>query len=274
MDLYLTAAGLGLSFGNLWICVLLVFSLQTTNRNTAAGYLAGRAAALMALCVLVALLGRAMHIPNSVLHGTAGVFLLGFASYLLAMHVFAWVPPWKHRTKHTGATDTAGADFASCDNQCDSCAMRNDPVAHAACGDCGDHGVCSAEEPEVRDLTVAARRSHSKDLANAGTSGDVGGLTNDASVGFWPGFVLGALRGAAMCSKLVVLLPLLLTADWQEALGVGVVFSVTSSIYPLLGFVFGRFALRLVSLKKPIFWLSSAFLIGLGARMLWMAFTH
>jgi len=257
MDLYLTAAGLGLSFGNLWICVLLVFSLQTANRNTAAGYLAGRAAALVALCLLVALLGRAVHIPHGVLHGTAGVFLLGFSAYLLAMHVFAWVPPWKRPTRQEEHASS------SCDHHCDSCAMRNDPIAHAACGDCGDHGVCSAEEPEVRDLTVAARRSHGKDVAM------------DPGVdGFWPGFVLGALRGAAMCSKLVVLLPLLLTARWHEALGVGAVFSVTSSIYPLLGFVFGRFALKLVSLKKPIFWLSSAFLIGLGVRMLWVAFAR
>ncbi len=269
MDLYLTAAGLGLSFGNLWICVLLVFSLQTANRNTAAGYLFGRAAALVALCVLVALLGRAVHIPNAALHAAAGVFLLGFSAYLLALHVFAWVPPWRRRTRH-GAKD---AD-AACDHQCGSCALRNDPVAHAACGDCGDHGVCSAEEPEVRDLTVAARRSHGKEMSAENPSGENPSGDDTVVAGFWPGFVLGALRGAAMCSKLVVLLPLLLTARWHEALGVGVVFSVTSSIYPLLGFVFGRFALRLVSLKKPIFWISSVFLIGLGLRMLWMAFTH
>jgi len=269
MDLYLTAAGLGLSFGNLWICVLLVFSLQTANRNTAAGYLLGRAAALVALCVLVALLGRAVHIPNTALHAAAGVFLLGFSAYLLALHVFAWVPPWRHRTRH-GEKD---AD-AVCDHQCGSCALRNDPVAHAACGDCGDHGVCSAEEPEVRALPFAARRSHGKDVAADRASADNSSGDDPVVAGFWPGFVLGALRGAALCSKLVVLLPLLLTAGWHEALGVGVVFSVTSSIYPLMGFVFGRFALRLVSLKKPIFWISSFFLIGLGLRMLWMAFTH
>jgi len=262
MDLYLTAAGLGLSFGNLWICVLLVFSLQTANRHTAAGYLFGRALAIVALCLIVAMLGRAVHIPRPALHAATGVLLMGFAAYLLSLHVFGWVPPWKRRTRHAdGAAD--------CDHQCSSCALRHDPVAHEACGDCGDHGVCSAEEPEVRDLTVAARRAHGKEPANDGTS-----ATEETVAGFWPGTLLGALRGAAMCSKLVVLLPLLLTAGWNQALGVGVVFSVTSSIYPLLGFAFGRFALRLVALKKPLFWLSSVFLMGLGSRMIWMAFTH
>jgi hypothetical protein len=260
MDLYLSAAVLGLSFGNLWICVLLVFSLQTSNRATAAGYLAGRAGALVALCLVVALLGRAVHLPHASLHVATGGLLLGFSAYLLALHVFGWVPPWKRPA--TGHDDPAGAN---CDHHCASCALRGDPVAHAACGDCGDHGVCSAEEPEVRDLTVSARRAHGKPTDDGSGGGDA------PVAGFWPGVTLGALRGAAMCGKLVVLLPLLLPAAWHEALGVGLVFAATSSIYPLLGFAFGRFALRLVPLKKPLFWFSSLFLGGLGGRMIWMA---
>jgi len=257
MGLYLSAAVLGLSFGNLWICVLLVFSLQTANRATAAGYLAGRAAALVALCLVVALLGRAVELPHALLHGLAGVLLLGFSSYLLALHVFGWVPPWR---RASSSHEVAAQD---CDHHCASCSLRDDPAAHAACGDCGDHGICSAEEPEVRGLTVAARRSHGKRTAGEASA-----------AGFWPGATLGAVRGAAMCSKLVVLLPLLLSSAWHEALGVGLVFSATSSIYPLLGFAFGRLALRLVPLKKPLFWISSLFMAGLGTRMIWMAFVR
>ena len=152
MELYLSAAVLGLSFGNLWICVLLVFSLQTANRATAAGYLAGRAAALVALCLVVALLGRAVELPHALLHGFAGALLLGFAFYLLALHVFGWVPPW-HR-----ATSSHEDPSGGCDHHCDSCALRGDPVAHATCGDCGDHGICSGEEPEVRALRSEERR--------------------------------------------------------------------------------------------------------------------
>ena len=39
MSDYWVAVLLGFSFGNLWVCALLVFSLQTTNRSTCAGYL-------------------------------------------------------------------------------------------------------------------------------------------------------------------------------------------------------------------------------------------
>lgn len=261
MDLYLSAAVLGLSFGNLWICVLLVFSLQTANRATAAGYLAGRAAALVALCLVVALLGRAVELPHGVLHGLAGALLIGFSSYLLSLHVFGWVPPWRRADASDAGPSAHEVAADGCDHHCSTCALREDPAAHAACGDCGDHGVCSAEEPEVRALTVAARRSHGKKTGGESTA-----------TGFWPGAALGAVRGAAMCSKLVVLLPLLLSSAWHEALGVGLVFSATSSIYPLLGFAFGRLALRLVPLKKPLFWISSLFMAGLGTRMIWMAF--
>lgn len=252
MDALLTAAGLGLSFGNLWICVLLVFSLQSANRATAAGYLAGRAAAIVALCVLVAMLGRAVPVPPRLLHAASGAFLLVFAAYLLALHVFAWVPPWKRRA----AEKNSAAEIA-CDHHCATCALRDDPVAHAACGDCADHGICSAEEPEVRELTAPARRMHGK-AAPAET----------AAVGFWPGVVIGVLRGAALCGKLVVLLPLLMTASIVQAAGMGTVFALTSSLYPLLGFAFGAFALRIVQFKKPVFWFSSAFLVFLGGRML------
>ncbi len=251
MEGLLTAAGLGLSFGNLWICVLLVFSLQTANRATAAGYLAGRAAALVALCALVALLGQAVPIPPLLLHAVSGLFLLGFAVYLLALHVFSWVPPWKRAATTTPA---AGPD---CDHHCATCSLRKNPAAHAACADCGDHGICAAEEPEVRDLATPARRLHGK-----------AGPQETAAVGFGPGVILGVLRGAALCGKLVVLLPLLLTASVPEAAAMGAVFALTSSLYPLLGFVFGAFALRVVRLKKPVFWASSLFLAFLGARML------
>lgn len=260
MDLFLSAAVLGLSFGNLWICVLLVFTLQTSNRATAAGYLSGRAAALVALCLVVALLGRAVELHHAVLHLATGGLLIGFSTYLLALHVFGWVLPWKRRADGHAEAGTDG-----CDHQCASCALRGAPIAHEACGDCGDHGVCSAEEPEVRALTVAVRRSHGK------PTHDGKGPDDSPVAGFWPGVTLGALRGAAMCGKLVVLLPLLLPAAWHEALGVGLVFAAASSIYPLLGFAFGRFALRLVPLKKPLFWFSSLFLGALGGRMIWMA---
>ncbi len=253
MNLYLTAAGLGLSFGNLWVCVLLVFSLQTTNRHTAAGYLAGRALALILLCVAAALLGRQVPISHAILHLTAGLFLVGFSFWLLAVHVFSWIPPWKARTR----------DKTDCDHQCDSCLIRHEPEAHDACSDCHDHGICSAEEPEVRELTLAARRTHGKPVEEG-----------ESVSGFFPGVLLGALRGAAMCSKLLVLLPLLLSATWTEALGVGIIFSLSSSLYPLLGFVFGRFALRLVSWKKPLFWFTSAFLLAMGVRMLVKAAWH
>lgn len=255
MDAFLTAAGLGLSFGNLWICVLLVFSLQTANRVTAAGYLLGRGIALVVLCIIVSAVGQMVVVPPRLLHAISGLFLLGFSVYLLALHVFSWVPPWKRQ-----ATSKATHTSTDCNHHCESCTLRTNAIAHATCGDCADHGICSAEEPEVREITAPARHIHRKITS-----------TEDISVGFWPGVVIGVLRGVALCGKLVVLFPLLLTASLPQAAGMGLVFAITSSFYPFLGFAFGVFALRIVQFKKTIFWFSCAFLIFLGLRMLAVA---
>ena len=60
MDELVSAGVVGLSFGNLWICTLLVFSLRAGGRSLAAGYLLGRAAAIVALsvsCAFMAIIG-------------------------------------------------------------------------------------------------------------------------------------------------------------------------------------------------------------------------
>ena len=57
MNDYVVATLVGFSFGNLWLCALLVFSLQTTNRSTCAGYLVGRILAIIALSVVIAEVG-------------------------------------------------------------------------------------------------------------------------------------------------------------------------------------------------------------------------
>ena len=68
-----------------------------------------------------------------------------------------------------------------------------------------------------------------------------------------------------MCSKLTVLVPVLMGAPVGRAIGMGVTFSVSSSIYPLLGFSLGSFALKLVPYKKWLFGVSCVMLTIFGA---------
>jgi hypothetical protein len=237
---------LGLSFGNLWICALLVFSLQTTNRATCGGYLVGRALTIVALSVVVSLVGRVVRVEPAVLNLVSGGFLLVFASYLAATSVFDWVPPWKRAR-------AAAPDHCGCDGECATCPTKTHHEYASACSTCGDDPrLCAAEEPELEPLTRGARRQRGRAVEGGGGAGFVAGMA------------LGSLRGAALCGKLTVLVPVLLGAPVGRAIGMGVAFSVASSIYPVLGFVVGSAALKLVKYKRWLFGVSCALLAVFG----------
>jgi hypothetical protein len=251
MEDYLVPLLVGFSFSNLWICALLVFSLQTTNRSTCGGYLVGRALTIVVLSVAVSLLGRVVNPQPGVLNLVSGVFLLVFATYLAATSLFDWVPPWR-RSKVT----TPG-DQGACDGRCEGCAAHQDPKLAEACAACGDDPrLCAAEEPELAPLTRGARQRRGRRVEPSRRGGFVAGMA------------LGSLRGAALCSKLAVLVPVLLGVPLGRAVGMGVTFSVSSSIYPLLGFVAGAFALKLVRYKRWLFGASCAAMAGFGVYYL------
>ena len=249
MSDYWVAILLGFSFGNLWVCALLVFSLQTTNRSTCAGYLIGRVLAIIALSVVIAAVGKMVFVPQGILNIISGLLLIGFSSYLAATRLFKWVPPWKKPPPSHG-------DDENCAHECTTCPAHEHVEYRQACGECDSKKVCEAEEPEVEPLTRQARVKWNRDVQEEKVSG------------FALGASIGAIRGATMCHKLVVLVPILLTASFFKAFGLGLSFSLSSTIYPLLGFAFGAFALKLVKYKKWLFAVSCVLLILAGARYL------
>ena len=246
MSDYLTAIVLGFSFGNLWVCALLVFSLQTTNRSSCAGYLVGRIIAITILAVAVALIGRMIYVPKSMLDLLSGGFLLAFGFYLAATRLFKWAPPWKAPPRgHLDSEDGCGHD-------CHSCPTAGHHEYRDACSDCAKDKICEAEEPEVEPLTREARVAWKREVDEKEMSG------------FSVGMVIGAMRGATMCHKLVVLIPILLSVSMYKAFGLGLTFSLSSTIYPLIGFAFGAFALKLVRYKKQLFMVSCVILVFNG----------
>ena len=250
MSDYWVAVLLGFSFGNLWICALLVFSLQNTNRSTCAGYLIGRVLAIIALSVIIAAVGKMVIVPQGVLNIISGLLLIGFSLYLAATRLFDWVPPWKQsRPVHQEGEE-------NCDHDCNTCPAHGHIEYMRACSDCDSTKICEAEEPEVEPLTRQARVKWNRDVEEEKLSG------------FAVGASIGALRGVTMCHKLVVLVPILLSASLIKAFGLGVSFSLSSTIYPLLGFVFGAFALKLLKYKRWLFIVSCLLLVLAGARYL------
>ena len=250
MSDYWVAVLLGFSFGNLWVCALLVFSLQTTNRSTCAGYLIGRILAIIALSLVIAAVGKMVFVPQGVLNIISGLLLIGFSTYLATTRLFGWVPPWKKPSPGSGNEEE------NCEHNCNTCPAHEHVEYVQACSACDTKKICEAEEPEVEPLTRQARVKWNRDVSEEKISG------------FTLGASIGAIRGASMCHKLVVLVPILLTASMFKAFGLGLSFSLSSTIYPLLGFVFGAFALKLVKYKKWLFAVSCVLLILAGARYL------
>jgi len=246
-----TALLLGLSFGNLWLCVLLVFSLETANRSTCAGYLLGRALAILVLSMGVAAVGRAVDLDNGLLNILSGAFVILFCLYLTATRILGWALPWQKKRMPDGL---------ACMDGCETCPAGAHEALKSICRDCPDNKVCEAEEPEVEGLTRQAR-------ALRGRSGALEGKG-----GFTAGLGLGAVRGAAFCSKLAVLVPMLFYTPLARAFVLALVFTIASSIYPLLGFALGKTVMRLVPYKRWLFAGSTVLLAALGVSFVLKGF--
>ena len=229
MNDYLVALLIGFSFGNLWLCAILVFSLQTTNRSTCCGYLLGRFIAISVLSVAVAAVGRFVSLDRNLLNVLSGLLLLAFSLYLTATRILNWKLPWSKPHVHQGERP----------EQCS-----------------GICNICVSEEPEFEPLTRQARAEMKRSV------------NKESVAGFSVGMSIGAMRGASMCGKLAILVPILLSAPVFKALVIGVIFSLSSSIYPLLGFILGAFAVKLLSFKKWLFGISCVFLAVFGLRYL------
>lgn len=227
MNDYLVALLLGFSFGNLWLCAILVFSLQTTNRSTCGGYLLGRFIAISILSVAVAAVGKFVSLDRNLLNVLSGLLLIAFSLYLAATRILNWKLPLSNPHVHEGEKP----------EQCS-----------------GICKVCVSEKPEFEPLTRQARIGMKKTV------------TKESVAGFSVGMSIGAMRGASMCGKLAILVPILLNVPVFKALVIGLIFSLSSSIYPLLGFILGAFAVRLLSYKKWLFGISCAFLAVFGLR--------
>lgn len=247
----LTAVTVGLSFGNLWVCVVLVLALEKTSHLASAGFLAGRTGAVLVLSVALSLLSPLIRIENYLLNIISGLLLLCFVANLALQHILNIVPPWKKKR-------TSGHNQHQCDSNCSTCPAGEKPSYKELCGSCSDHSICLAEEHKIAPDST----SHVNDTHRSGF------FTSSYAAGF----IMGALRGAAVCSKLLLLAPVLLRSSPVKAAAVGLLFSLASSIYPFLGFIAGSFALKLVKYKKILFSVSCLVLSGIGIHYIILGF--
>ena len=238
---YISALLIGLTYGNLWVCALLVFSLQTTKKLISIGFLIGRTAAILALSVVVTLIGRVINIPFWLLHLISGTVVIGYAVYTIVRFVIL-------RKKENHSPHCLQADSAA-EHNCSTCPISANSEYHKYCDSCGDE-TCLYETSEFRSV---GRRSHSA----------------AAKSGFLFGVTVGALRGGVLCSKLLILAPILTRSSLLKSMIISIIFILSSSIYPILGLFVGKAALRFVKFKKALIIGGAAALILVGGLYIW-----
>lgn len=234
MNDLITAALVGLSFGNLWLCVLLTYTLQTTNRNVCIGFLVGRLIAVFTLAIAVSLLGKLLPIPLALLQIISGSILLLYSIYIFVRYL---IIKGKKETFHHTST---------CSHDCNSCAKSQTENICEACHN--ESGDCLAQSDKVNQLTLMAKQNRKGMSA------------------FLFGMQLGIFRGSVLCGKLMLLLPLLIHAATFHAVAIAMVFTLTSSIYPIAGFLLGKLAMKLIRFKRLALFISSVLLCLISCK--------
>jgi hypothetical protein len=249
----LSAIVLGLSFGNLWICVVLVFTLQQTNRRTCTGYLIGRFAAIIVFSLAICMAGRFFSIDKKSLHILSGGLLILISTYFFLTRVLNIRLNLK--VAQSSLPKPTNQNHNECGHDCKTCPAMQAEEYKSMCSSCHTT-LCEAEQPEVEALTRTSRTIWNK-ASRPGHDG-----------GFLAGVSLGAVRGVALCNKLIVMVPILMTATIAKATVVSAGFALSSSVYPLLGLLFGGIALRFIRYKKALFIVSCSLMVVLGLRYL------
>jgi len=251
-----TAAVLGISLGNVWICALVVFALQTSDRWACGGYLIGRFIGILAFTSVFWLIGGAWQLSHNWVNIISGLAMLLFVAYFFFRYSRGWIPFWvkKRQSAH-------GADHENCDHDCQKCPVNEDAEMKKYCDDCDDDKACSAEDIQVEVLTRKAREKWGREVSEEKVTGFVGGLA------------FGGFRGAIMCGRMAVLLPLVMQGSFGHSALVGSTFALTSTVYPVLGMVLGSVVLKFLPKRQLIFNISAVILLVLALYYLYRGIT-
>ena len=234
MNDLITATLVGLSFGNLWLCVLLTYTLQTTNRKVCLGFLIGRLISVFTLATIVSLIGKLLPIPLALLQIISGTILLLYSIYICVRYLI--MKGKKEAHHHEG----------DCSHDCNSCFKSQTKDICDICH--SENGDCLAQPAKVQQLNLMSQK-------------DKKGIS---AITF--GIQLGIFRGSVLCGKLMLLLPLLIHATTFHAVAIALTFTITSSIYPIAGFFLGKLAMKLIHFKKTALSLSTLLLCLISSK--------
>ena len=251
-DLLLAAALIGFGFGNAFLCSLVAFG-STAGRGgrVCAAFIGGRFIGIMALGVVIALFGWYMDLNSRLM-------LLLFAVLSLIFGVLVLLcPKGLARLRLLRRCEAGG-----CGSSCDTAQSQIDGSVHD-CSSCAASGSCALESSQAGSQPTV--QGHHR------------GLAKYHNLGTTPILFLGFVRGATPCLKILLLVPLILTLPFPDAMLLTAVFALSSTIYPTIG-ILGAGVLGTAVSERRVPQLTRAaavVMIGIGVYYLykWWAFS-
>lgn len=235
---YLSAFMIGISFSNMWICALLIFSLQQLKKNVCIGYLSGRIITTILMSIMVSFIGRAINFNTGILQIISGIIIITFSICMIFRFAFP-----KTIKKNINDDST----HATCINDCNTCSVKKINSFKNYCYNCQDNQLsCLAENTEIEYLNSIEK--------------------NNKYLNTIFGIILGSIKGVIFCGKFLIIAPIMFSATVLNSLIIGIIFSISSSIYPVLGFIFGSAILKVIKFRRIIFVSSGIAVVLIGVR--------
>ena len=250
----LAAAAVGLSFSNAWMCIGLSFGTRGDSAAVGGRFIAGRVLGLALVGVAISAIGAITEIPAIYFVGifAAASVLFGI---LMLVGIYGGPGPMKRRLRHAlglqrgerceegqGASGMAHGT----DSDCPPASSRND----------SEEGAGSQSSRFVREE------------GGAGNTGEEGGAKNKHRLRPTGAFLLGVMRGATPCVKLMVLAPLLIAVGPLWAVVLSLVYALSSSAYPIIGFLIASSVSYVPKYERAARVAGAAVMILVGAYMI------
>jgi cytochrome c biogenesis protein CcdA len=195
----IAAAAIGLSFANTWMCTLVSIGVTADEERSGFNFILGRLIGIILIGMTLALIGAVVQIPPVYFIAVFGILTVIFGIYLLLRIFDIKINLPFFRTK---MDHKQGKEQGKEQGKGQGTGLGNGQGKHH-----GKHG-----NNECRK---------SKNFKGKHV------------------FILGLFRGATPCLKIMILAPLLIAADFWLALAIVIVYAVTSTVYPIMGFLFG-----------------------------------
>lgn len=193
----LAAAAVGISFSNAWMCIGLSFGTRGDSAAVGGRFIAGRIIGLVLIGAAISAVGAIMEIPPIYFVGIFAAASVLFG-ILMLVGIYGGPGPLKRRLRHALGLQRG----ERCVETRGQASSRND---------CEEGG------------------------AGKNTDGD--GAKPKSGLKPAGAFLMGIMRGATPCVKLMVLAPLLIAVGPLWAIVLSLVYALTSSAYPIIGFL-------------------------------------